>query len=41
MKTFIVLLKSMIFFCGLHFLVGPNQTAADQTEATLKAWNRL
>ena len=25
------------FFCGLHFLVG----LADQTEATLKAWDRL
>ena len=27
----------MIFFCDLHFLVG----LADQTEASLKTWNRL
>ena len=30
-------IKIIDFFCGLHFLVG----LADQTEASLKAWNRL
>ena len=30
-------IKVKYFFCGLHFLVG----LADQTEASLKAWDRL
>ena len=38
MKTFkLILIKVNDFFCDLHFLVG----LADQTEASLKGWNRL